>query len=326
MSARIERYGGILNVSLMFAYISVRTSRRNTDNVKNSASTPIFSEWSTQASRELTGPRAAVYFKRLLEGYGLPRIDNYTEADVRLLQLIEEQPELSDVITDLARRLLEEHVANAEERSASPIDTDRKLFSLLYLSAGLKAPDRLARPLKSIFRKRLIPLTSNYRGVPLTLALCAALIHNQDDDTLASVWAEMRRDQPNYLSGTPQDGERGQKLMPSREPPAVCVVGESETEQVPVVQYYGEDISFSFFSGKISTIFVPQWLYEDSGDVTPCVQGSLAGFFGTNDDSQDAYSRHCSDYTKAQLSYHFRDKKSPMSKIWFTYLRHQSPS
>ncbi len=105
---------------------------------------------------------------------------------------------------------------------------DELLYNLLMLCAGLNCPTQLADPLYAMFRRG--KLAGSWQGTVLRQVLESALITNQRDDRLQTVWHEMlTRSRHEFLTGDEYAGFEGIRLMPASEAargrPALDAIG-----------------------------------------------------------------------------------------------------
>jgi len=81
-------------------------------------------------------------------------------------------------------------------------------FNLLQLAADLAEPEVLNEPLQGLLGKR--SAKGDWLGSSLSSALLAAIIVNQNDDSMERVWIKTIQGDPDgFLGGTPRDGFRG---------------------------------------------------------------------------------------------------------------------
>lgn len=140
---------------------------------------------------------------RWMEGLELPAEDVRAEPHLWLLRALEGSPRRKG-----APRLAE-RVAAVLRNRPDTVNSETRckiLYNLLYLCAGLNRPDELCGPL-DWFSTHADLSKLFYRDVPLTTALSAALVWNQNDDRWSKHWHEMIRGDPTpRIPGLPLDG------------------------------------------------------------------------------------------------------------------------
>ena len=89
------------------------------------------------------------------------------------------------------------------------------LYNLFMLCAELQCRDELAEPLYQVLARQA--LTGEWRGIDLREALVSALIYNQRDNRLESVWENMFRAKSEFLPGDAYTAFAGILYMPESE-------------------------------------------------------------------------------------------------------------
>jgi len=169
---------------------------------------------------------------RWLTGHGLSPIDTSEEPYIRLLRAIPVGRARAHYELQLARYVADLlHELPNVPSVVQPSDVDEFVYNLLLLSAGLRARDLLAPPLRSLFEQNAFGERS-YLALPINNALRSALILNQDSNQLEAVWERMAAGSPDpVLRGTPHDGFQGALYMPlapdAHGQPAVAAIGRT---------------------------------------------------------------------------------------------------
>jgi hypothetical protein len=178
-----------------------------------------FESWRDSVIAEVAADGAEKRLQQWLEGYSLPRIDNYTEGHGWLLEAVKDVPGLGDTLARLAAQLLQLHLDGRLKSSNS----NRLLFNLFYLCAGLHQPSILWGLLLDAMNSRAVTgngpenEAANYRGITLVTALRAALVENQRDGRLHPTWrAMLDGNAHDVLDGTPMDGFEGVLGLPGK--------------------------------------------------------------------------------------------------------------
>ena len=267
--------------------------------MQSKTASPIFDSWAARASAALTGPQASEAFQRYLEGIGLPAIDNYTEADVRLRQLVEDHPELLTVVTALTQKMLQA-VLEDEVRSAR---INRLLFNLFYLCAGLRQAEVLAGPLRRILEARAVPQSAEYQGIPVVVALYAGLVQNQPDQNLKRFWEQMITGEANYLLGTKRDGSIALAKMPSAMP----------SPKEFLIVYSGDQLAIALPNGVIR---LDEMLKPEEELISSSLQNDFRGFFGVADSPPKVEARVVECFAISNVSSSLRRKHSPILPQW----------
>jgi hypothetical protein len=164
-----------------------------------------------------------------LEGFGIPATQDGGEPYLSLLEALPEDASRYTAETELARRAaaLLDKVPDTNE-VGDP--SERLLYNLLFLCAGLSCPDELAETLSAMWHRKA--LTGEWQGLDLRYALTVALIANQLDSRMATEWKAMRERRPcEFLVGQEYDGFEGALWMPAspskRGEPFLDAIGEA---------------------------------------------------------------------------------------------------
>lgn len=162
-----------------------------------------------------------------LQGYTLPPVGHDEEPFVWILRGLFLNDDRYKAESELAFRLVKlmESDAGSILLSKRP---NQVLYNLFMLCAGLSYPKVLGEALYSIYERQ--SLEGEWLGVDLRDALQLALVTNQIDNRLQSVWQCMLNGQTDdYLPGDEDDGFNGILLMPSAETglgePAINEIG-----------------------------------------------------------------------------------------------------
>lgn len=162
-----------------------------------------------------------------LQGYELPPVGHDEEPFVWILRGLFLNDDRYKAESELAFRL-------AKLMESDPSSTllgkrpNQVLYNLFMLCAGLSYPKALAEPLYTIYERRSVE--GEWLGVGLRDALQLALVSNQIDSRLQSIWEYMLNGQTDdFLPGDEDDGFNGILLMPSAETglgePAINEIG-----------------------------------------------------------------------------------------------------
>jgi len=163
-----------------------------------------------------------------LQGYYLPPLghDDYPYVWVyRGLVLFDERGKAE---AELTSRL---SVALREKPDVMRPGTrpEEMLFNLLMLCASLSNSHLLGEPLLKIYERRA--LEGEWLGTDLRVALTSALISNQIDNRLQSIWQAMIEGRDtDFLIGSPKHGLDGIALMPNSD-------GEQHSPALPELGY-----------------------------------------------------------------------------------------
>ena len=135
---------------------------------------------------------------RWLQGKEFPAFGYDEDPYVWLLRGLPLADERHQAERELARRLsvFFSHQPDVCQPKTCP---EEVLYNLFMLCAELQCRDELADPLYQVFTRR--SLNGEWRGVDLREVLTSALIYNQKDDRLESVWEDMLRGKTDFLPG-----------------------------------------------------------------------------------------------------------------------------
>jgi hypothetical protein len=152
-----------------------------------------------------------------LEGWlresGLPPVGHADEPYLWLLRALPLGADRPRYESEMARSAADLIDSIASRQRGAEV-TDRQLYNLLLLSAGLRGRETLGESLLRFLASGMVA-GREYNGSPLGDALCSALIANQPDNRLESVWRSMCEGQPHpVLGGTRHDGFEGIVHMP----------------------------------------------------------------------------------------------------------------
>lgn len=166
---------------------------------------------------------------RWLQGYDLPPVGSDDEPYLWLLRGLPLARGRREAERELARRLARLLDGRPDEAGLGEA-SEKALFNLLKLCAGLSCADELADPLYAMYERRR--LTGQWRGIDLRDALLGALVTNQTDARLEPVWQAMLRGEPDgFLGGDEDDGFDGIVAMPptrtTRGQPALDAIGRA---------------------------------------------------------------------------------------------------
>lgn len=147
-----------------------------------------------------------------LQGYKLPPVGHDDEPFLWLLRGLPVADERYRVEVELARRVSK--LLGDEPDVKRPGDRpDQVLYNLFMLCAGLSCPEQLADPVYDVYKRRA--LKGEWLGIDVRDALQAALIFNQIDNRMQSVWEAMIEGQSDkFLPGNAYEGFEGIVLMP----------------------------------------------------------------------------------------------------------------
>jgi hypothetical protein len=164
-----------------------------------------------------------------LQGYTLPPVGQDEEPFVWILRGVTLNDDRYKAESELAFRL-----ARFIETEPGSIQLGKRpnqvLYNLFMLCAGLSYPKVLGESLYAIYEKR--SLEGEWLGVDLRDALLMALVSNQIDNRLQSIWEYMLSGgTDDFLPGDEFDGFNGILLMPSAETglgePAMSEIGSA---------------------------------------------------------------------------------------------------
>lgn len=147
-----------------------------------------------------------------LQGFGLPSARYEDEPFRWLLRGVPLAGERHYIENKFAQRVAAFLQEKPDESHVGRRPTEL-LYNLLELCAALSVPDQLANPLYEMFERRI--LKGSWRGIDLRISLRRALIFNQIDNRLESVWQDLLSGNGHaWLLGDHYDGFEGVRLQP----------------------------------------------------------------------------------------------------------------
>jgi len=145
----------------------------------------------------------------------MPPVGHDEEPYLWLLRSLPEADERYDAEKEFAKRVAVLLLDGPDVKRPGK-RPDQVLYNLFMLSAGLSCPDELAIPLHEVYERR--SLRGKRLGVDVRTALKAALIVNQRDSRLQSIWEQfLQKRNHQFLPGDEWDGFEGIRLMPESE-------------------------------------------------------------------------------------------------------------
>jgi len=151
---------------------------------------------------------------RWLEGYGYgdALVDPNEEPYVRLLRELPPGADLPKYERELARSAVG-LLDSKPDLQLDAEDPDKVLYNLFRLCGHLRCATILAEPLRALFRRNSLE-GRRYLDIDLRHQIRFALIHNQPDSSLETVWMDMAAGRPvRGLPGVRLDGFEGIKCM-----------------------------------------------------------------------------------------------------------------